>query len=54
MRGKPLNARDAPVTQIRDNKELTDLVATLGLDFAKTYASVRSALLDVMLILSVC
>jgi len=42
LRGKPLNARDAPVKQISGNKELQDLVAALGLDFTKTYETVRA------------
>ena len=40
LRGKPLNARDAPIKQILANKELQDLVAALGLDFTKTYETV--------------
>lgn len=40
LRGKPLNARDAPVKQISANKELQDLVAALGLDFTKSYETV--------------
>ena len=41
LRGKPLNARDAPTKQLLANRELQDLVAALGLDYTKDYESVR-------------
>lgn len=39
LRGKMLNVRVAPPTQLAKNEELVNLIKTLGLDFNKTYES---------------
>eukprot|EP00826_Nyctotherus_ovalis_P040313 TRINITY_DN3964_c0_g1_i7.p1 TRINITY_DN3964_c0_g1~~TRINITY_DN3964_c0_g1_i7.p1 ORF type:complete len:586 (-),score=183.51 TRINITY_DN3964_c0_g1_i7:19-1776(-) len=42
LRGKMLNVRDAKNTQVRDNREINDLVQIFGLQFGATYEDVNS------------
>jgi DNA topoisomerase II len=37
LRGKPLNVRDASLTQIGNNEEIKNLIQILGLDYNKNY-----------------
>lgn len=41
LRGKMLNVRDAKSTQIRDNREIQDLIKILGLQVGKTYEDTK-------------
>jgi len=39
LKGKPLNVRDTDMKKIKTNKELTEIVQILGLEFGKKYKS---------------
>jgi len=42
LRGKMLNVRDAKNTQVKENKEINDLIQIFGLQFGATYEDVNS------------
>jgi len=39
LKGKPLNVRDVSMKKIKENKEITEIVQILGLEFGKKYDS---------------
>lgn len=41
LRGKPLNVRGESVTKIKDNEEIKNIIAALGLEFGKKYTSTK-------------
>lgn len=42
LRGKPLNVRDIPISKIKDNDEIKNLIQILGLEFGKKYKNLKS------------
>jgi DNA topoisomerase-2 len=42
LKGKPLNVRDITLQKMRGNKEISDIITALGLEFGKKYTSTRT------------
>lgn len=52
LRGKPLNVRGESVTKIKDNEEIKNIIAALGLEFGKKYTSTKELRYGKMVLIS--
>jgi len=41
LKGKPLNVRDLPISRIKENEEIKNIIEALGLEFGKEYTSTK-------------
>jgi hypothetical protein len=52
LKGKPLNVRDVPISKIKDNDEIKNIIQVLGLEFGKKYKNTKSLRYGKVVILS--